>query len=228
MRPVNEPAPKAPLFRRHRFFHDSDARLNSATKADETALVTAGYKITWPPNQRTGEREAAADRRVPRDIVDLLTIHENILPLGAVIAAAVGRFPGTTPEEMLAEISRHSRFTAEEFEALATQQPADARSLHRRIYHMLDHAEGFIAKLSSEAVEVVFLAGGSPVQPDVDVLNRYQRHSGAPGGLWAVLGGHLTRHARTLQQQVAILILRLADLREAQFMSWLRESRGQI
>ncbi len=33
-------------------------------------------------------RVREADRRVPRDIVDLLTIHDTILPLGAVVNAA--------------------------------------------------------------------------------------------------------------------------------------------
>lgn len=67
-----------------------------------------GY-VLHPVDLATNKASAAADRRVPRDIVDLVTIHETILPLGAVVAAAVGRFPGTTPEEMLAEITRHSR-----------------------------------------------------------------------------------------------------------------------
>ena len=62
-----------------------------------------------------------------------MTIHENILPLGAVVSAAVGKFPGVTPEEMLSEILRHSRFTADEFQALATEQPIDVPGLHRRI-----------------------------------------------------------------------------------------------
>jgi hypothetical protein len=53
------------------------------------------------PDLATNKASAAADRRVPRDIVDLVTIHENILPLGAVVCAAVGKFPGTTPEQML-------------------------------------------------------------------------------------------------------------------------------
>ena len=77
---------------------------------------------------------------MPRDIVDLVTIHENILPLGAVVCAAVGKFPGVTPEEMLAEIIRHSRFTAEEFEALATEEPVDVPGLHRRIRSMIEDA----------------------------------------------------------------------------------------
>jgi hypothetical protein len=58
----------------------------------------------------TNKASAAADRREPRDIVDLVTIHESVLPLGAVVCAAVGRFPGQSPEEMLSDIRRHSRF----------------------------------------------------------------------------------------------------------------------
>jgi hypothetical protein len=38
---------------------------------------------------------------------------------------------------MLAEITRHSRFTAEEFEALATEEPVDVPALHRRIRSMI-------------------------------------------------------------------------------------------
>lgn len=88
---------------------------------------------------------AAADRRVPRDVVDLVTIHETILPLGAVICAAVGKFPGVTPEQMLAEINRHSRFTAEEFQALATREPVDVPGLHWRIRGMIEDAARFVA-----------------------------------------------------------------------------------
>jgi hypothetical protein len=71
-----------------------------------------GY-VLHPVDLATNKASAAADRRVPRDIVDRVTIHENILPLGAVLSAAAGKFPGVTPEEMLAEIIRHSRFTIE-------------------------------------------------------------------------------------------------------------------
>jgi hypothetical protein len=211
-------------------FHDSEARQESAVKADEAALAAAGYAISWPPTQRTGKHQAtieksgermelewvtdsafrffptqpddlfgyvlhpvdlatnkasaAADRQVPRDVVDLVTIHENILPLGAVVAAACGRFIGTTPEEMLAEITRHSRFTGEEFQALATDQPVDVRALHRRIRNMIEDAESFIAKLPSDAVGVIFMDGDKPVQPDVNALDKYQRNPGAPSGLW--------------------------------------------
>jgi hypothetical protein len=67
-----------------------------------------GY-VPHPADLATNKASAAADRRVPRDIVDLLLIHDRILPLGAVVTAAVGRFPGMTPEEMLSEIRRTAR-----------------------------------------------------------------------------------------------------------------------
>ena len=142
-----------------------------------------GY-VLHPADLATNKAAAAADRRVPRDVVDLVTIHENILPLGAVVAAACGKFIGTTPEEMLAEITRHSRFTAEEFQALATEQPIDVRGLHRRIRSMIEDAESFIAKLPSDAVGVIFMDGEKPVQPNVNTLDKYQRNPGAPSGLW--------------------------------------------
>jgi len=142
-----------------------------------------GY-VLHPVDLATNKASAAADRRESRDVVDLVTIHENILPLGAVICAAVGRFPGQSPEEMLADITRHSRFTAEEFRVLATDRPIDVPDLHRRIRSMIDDAERFISRVPSDAVGFVFLAGEKPVQPDVEALARYQRRAGAPGGVW--------------------------------------------
>jgi len=118
------------------------------------------------------------------DIVDLVTVHENILPLGAVLCAAVGKFPGVTPEEMLAEITRHSRFTGEEFHALATEQPIDVPGMHRRIRTMIEDAEAFISRLPSDAVGFVFMDGGKPVQPDSNALDKYHRNPGAPSGFW--------------------------------------------
>jgi len=142
-----------------------------------------GY-VLHPVDLATNKASASADRRVPRDVVDLVTIHENILPLGAVVSAAVGKYPGVTPEEMLAEITRHSRFTAEEFQALATEEPIDVPGLHRRIRAMIEDAASFIAKLPSDAVGVIFMDGDKPVQPDVTALGKYQRNPGAPRGYW--------------------------------------------
>jgi len=142
-----------------------------------------GY-VLHPIDLAANKASAAADRREPRDIVDLVTIHQTILPLGAVVSAAVGRFPGQSPEEMLAEITRHSRFTAEDFRALATDIPVNVPELHQQIRAMLEDARNFIGRLPSDAVGFVFLKDGTPVQPDLKALENYQRHAGASGGVW--------------------------------------------
>jgi hypothetical protein len=142
-----------------------------------------GY-VLHPADLATNKASAAADRRAPRDIVDLLTIHEKILPLGAVISASVGRFPGMTPEEMLSDIRRHSNFTADEFEALATEAPLDVKGTYRRIKAMLEDDASFIEHLPSDAVGVLFLDGDKPVQPDLTTLDRYRRHVAARRGQW--------------------------------------------
>jgi len=74
--------------------------------------------------------------------------------------------------------------SAEEFEALATEEPVDAPCLHRRIRSMIEDAESFIAKLPSEAVGVIFMDGEKPVQPDVSALDKYQRNPGTVRGFW--------------------------------------------
>jgi hypothetical protein len=118
----------------------------------------------------------------------------------AVVAAAVGKFPGTTPEEMPAEITWHRRFTAEEFNVRATEQPHwRARPAPPHPPHIED-AERFIAERPGDAVGVVFLDGGRPVQPDVTALDNDQRNPGAPRGLWPssaeISGAMLERYGK--------------------------------
>jgi hypothetical protein len=142
-----------------------------------------GY-VLHPADLATNKAAAASDRRVPRDVVDLVTLDNRILPLGAIVTAAVGRFPGMTPEDMLSDIRRHSTFTAEEFEALSVDHPVDVQRLHQAIRAMLESAESFIKTVPSDAVGFLFLEGSTPVQPDLRVLDRYRRHSGARRGHW--------------------------------------------
>jgi hypothetical protein len=116
----------------------------------------------------------------------------------ALICSAVGRFPGQSPEEMRSDITRHSRFPAEEFRVLATERPIDVHDLHRRIHNTLEDAHLFIWRIPSDAVGFVFLDAGNPVQPDVESLGKYQRHAGASGGVLANFDGNLQRHAEAI------------------------------
>ena len=76
---------------------DSDFRF-FPTMRDETF----GY-VLHPIDLAMNKVMAAAGRREVRDLVDLVTVHETILPLGAVVWAAVEKSPGYTPEGLAAK-----------------------------------------------------------------------------------------------------------------------------
>src|ERR1035438_3854274 len=83
---------------------DSDYRFFPAMR-DEMF----GY-VLHPVDLAINKAMAAAGRREVRDLVDLVTIHDAILPLGAVVWAAVEKASGFTPEGLIAEIRRSSSY----------------------------------------------------------------------------------------------------------------------
>lgn len=127
---------------------------------------------------------AAANRREPRDIVDLVTIDEIILPLGAVAWAAVGKAIGFTPEGLINEVRRLARYTEADFKRVASEPPVDAASVMRYLRQALDAADMFVRRMPSDKVGLLFLENGKPVQPDPDHLERYELHVGARRGHW--------------------------------------------
>jgi hypothetical protein len=88
---------------------------------------------------------AAAGRRELRDIVDLVTIYETIMPLGAAIWAAVEKSPGFTPEGLIAEIRRNANYPAAEWRALQSSEPLDPKDITVRLRTALAAAEAFVA-----------------------------------------------------------------------------------
>jgi hypothetical protein len=127
---------------------------------------------------------AAAGRRELRDIVDLVTIHETILPLGAVIWAAVEKSPGFTPEGLIAEIRRNANYPVAEWRALQSRDPLDPKDITARLRSALDGAEAFVARMPTDKLGLLFLKEGKVVQPDPDNLAAYQTHAGRRQGQW--------------------------------------------
>ena len=66
-----------------------------------------------------------AGRDEARDFVDILYAHENILPLGALIWAAVAKDPGFTPASLLEQLKRRGRYQPEEIDRLVLAAPLD-------------------------------------------------------------------------------------------------------
>lgn len=157
---------------------DSDFRFFPTQKDDEF-----GY-VLHPVDLATNKIMAAAGRREPRDIVDLITIHDSILPLGAVIWAAVEKAPGFTPEGLINEIRRNARYTAADFQRIASEPPVDAGAVTQRLRAILDEAEAFVTRMPTDKLGLLFLRDGNPVQPDPDRLGDYTARPAARQGHW--------------------------------------------
>ncbi|HLK66115.1 MAG TPA: hypothetical protein VKU19_21925 [Bryobacteraceae bacterium] len=157
---------------------DSDFRF-FPTLPDETF----GF-ILHPVDLATNKVMAAAGRREVRDLMDLVTVHETILPLGAVIWAAVEKSPGFTPEGLIAEIRRNSRYPIAEWRALMTSEPIDPDSIVARLRAALDLAEAFAERMPTDRSGLLFLSAGQVVEPDPERLGDYQTHSGRRRGQW--------------------------------------------
>ncbi len=157
---------------------DSDFRFFPAQR-DELF----GY-VLHPVDLATNKAMAAAGRREPRDVVDLVMIHEQILPLGAVIWAAVGKSLGFTPEGLVNEIRRLARYTEADFRRVASDPPVDPVATMIRLRQALDEAEAFILRMPTEKVGLLFLKDDKVVQPDPDHIDDYATHAGQRRGHW--------------------------------------------
>lgn len=127
---------------------------------------------------------AAVGRRKPHDLVDILAIHDHVLPLGAVVWAAVEKTPGFTPEGLIAEIRRTSNYRSEELRSVPTTEPIEPKAFHARLRAVLDAAEAFVLRMPTEKAGLLFLEQGAVVQPDPDRLDSYETHAGQRRGHW--------------------------------------------
>lgn len=132
----------------------------------------------------TNKALAAAGRREPRDILDLLLVHERYLPLGAVAWAAVAKDPGFTPEGLLAEIRRSGRYQQADYDRVRSETAVDAAATSRTLRQALDQADAFVRAMPAGKEGLLFLFDGRPVQPDPAHLDRYVEHAARRRGHW--------------------------------------------
>ncbi|MEO5362745.1 MAG: hypothetical protein H7838_03865 [Magnetococcus sp. DMHC-8] len=132
----------------------------------------------------TNKALAAAGRREPRDLIDLLYIDERHLPLGAIIWAAVAKDSGYSPESLITEIRRNARYRADDYADLALVEPVDACAVSQNWRRVLDAAETFVRAMPVGKEGLLFLQNGKPVLPEPHDLARYVEHAGRRRGLW--------------------------------------------
>jgi hypothetical protein len=167
---------------------DAGTRLEWVVDSDFRYFPTVrdqmfGY-VLHPIDLAMNKVMAAAGRREVRDLVDLVTVHETILPLGAVIWAAVEKAPGFTPEGLIAEIRRNGSYPLSEWRSLVSTEPLDPQAIMATLRTALGDAEGFVTKMPTEKAGLLFLANDQVVQPDPARLQDYQTHAGQRRGHW--------------------------------------------
>ena len=158
--------------------HDSAWRF-LPTIADDTV----GYRL-HPVDLAINKLLALVGRDEPRDFLDVLYVHDHVLPLGAMCWAATGKDPGYTPHSLLEMLRRRGKYRAEDFSRLHLVQAVDLPALKQSWLRALEAAETFLSSRPPNEVGCLYydLETHSFVQPSEQTVNIVP-HYGRPGGV---------------------------------------------
>lgn len=162
--------------------HDSAWRFMPVIRQKEV-----GYQL-HPIDVAVNKVLALAGRDEARDFLDVLYIHQEILPLGALIWAASGKDPGFTPSSLLQLLRRRGRYRQEDFSRLHLAMPVDLRELKTEWLRALVKAERFIESRPASEMGCLYYSASQRafIEPDVRENAKdteFQLHFGRPGGV---------------------------------------------
>ena len=129
---------------------------------------------------------ALAGRDEPRDFVDILFVHERVLPLGGLVWAAVGKDPGFTPLSLLELLKRRGRHRPEEMARLDLVAPFDLLAAKITWLDALDAADRFIRSRPPGELGCLYYSAtrNAFVGPEAGALGPdISPHYGSPGGI---------------------------------------------
>lgn len=158
--------------------HDSAWRFMPPVQVPE-----AGF-VLHPADLAVNKALALAGRDEARDFLDILYVHDEVLSLGALVWAAVGKDPGFTPVSLLELVKRRGHYRPEDFERLRLVKPVDPTALKSRWLAALDQAEAFVRRRPPEEAGCLYYSPsrGAFVTPGADIPDALV-HFGRPGGI---------------------------------------------
>lgn len=180
------------------FVRGGVSRADRATKVDwahDTAwrfmplvVDSLGGLLLHPVDVAVNKALALAGRDEPRDFVDILFIHERVLPLGALVWAAVGKDPGFSPLSLLDLLKRRGRYRPADFDRLQLTEPFDLTTAKTVWLDALDGAEAFARGRPAEEVGCLYYSaerqGFEMPGPDLAAAAAgLVVHFGSPGGI---------------------------------------------
>ena len=101
---------------------------------------------------------ALAGRDEPRDFVDILFVHERVLPLGALVCAAVGKDPGFNPLSLLELLKRRGRHRPEEINRLDLVGSFDLAAAKHTWLSALADADAFVRSRQAEELGCLYFS----------------------------------------------------------------------
>jgi hypothetical protein len=168
-------------------FEDSSTKVEWAHDSAWRFLPTIRRQpygfLLHPIDLATNKVLTLAGRDESRDFLDVITIHRELLPLGALCWAAVGKDPGFTPLSLLALLRRRGKYQPQELARLHLAEEVDLSHLKGEWLEALEMAEAFVRSRPPEEIGCLYFsctansfvqpAEGDPVVP----------HFGRPGGV---------------------------------------------
>jgi hypothetical protein len=130
-----------------------------------------------PIDLATNKILALAGRDEPRDYLDVIYAHDNILALPGLVWAACGKDPGFTPNSLLELLRRKGKYQLVDIKRLHLTQAIDLPAMKQNWLVALNSTESIIATLPSDEigalyydrVERKFMVPSSPRLAQVDL-----------------------------------------------------------
>jgi hypothetical protein len=136
---------------------------------------------------------ALAGRQEPRDVIDVVDLHKNGYPLAALAWAAPAKDPGFTPDLILDEISRNSRFDPARLkDEVLTRKKVDPVSVKKTLLAALHDARDLFHTLPPEQMGCLYLDGKmrlSRPDPAAAAAQRLHLHRASLRGAWPTASG---------------------------------------
>ncbi|MEP6619386.1 MAG: nucleotidyl transferase AbiEii/AbiGii toxin family protein [bacterium] len=151
-----------------------------------------GGLLLHPVDLATNKVLALAGRDEPRDFLDILFIHDRILPLGALCWAAVGKDLGFTPLSLLELLKRRGRYRPEEFARLDLAEPFDLIAAKSTWLSALSDAETFVRSRPPDEIGCLYW---SPARETFTMPTPHDFSASAVSPHWGLPGGVLPQVA---------------------------------
>jgi hypothetical protein len=150
-------------------------------------MPTVGHErfgfVLHPVDLGVNKVLALAGRDEPRDLLDTLYQHRELLCLGALCWAACGKDPGFTPLSLLELLRRRGRVRAEDLARLKLTAPVDLRQLKSEWLDALDSVEPFVSSRPAEEIGCLYYSASRRAFVDPREAADAVPHFGRPGGV---------------------------------------------